>query len=51
MATHSFGPGATTPSNPYSGSPVWNHTYVVAAVRAGVIALALLATLALIVLS
>ena len=51
MATHSFGPGAPAPSNSYSGSPSWNHSYSIAALRAGLIALALLAVLALIVLS
>jgi hypothetical protein len=50
MATHSFGPGST-PSSSYSGSPAWNQAYVVAALRAGLIALALLAVLALIALS
>ena len=50
MATHSFGPGST-PSSSYSGSPAWNHAYVVAALRAGLIALALLSVLALIALS
>lgn len=50
MATHSFGPGST-PSNSYSGSPAWNQAYVVAALRAGLIALALLGVLALIALS
>jgi hypothetical protein len=48
MAMHSFGPGS---SNSYSGSPAWNSTYTVAALRAGLIALALLGVLALIVLS
>jgi hypothetical protein len=51
MATHSYGPGSTTQSNPYSGSPAWNHTYATAALRAGLIALALLGILLLIVLS
>lgn len=51
MATHSFGPGSPTPSKSYCGSPTWNHSYSVAALRAGLIALALLAVLALIVLS
>ena len=51
MAMHSFGPGTAGPSNSYSGSPAWNHSYSVAALRAGLIALALLAVLALIVLS
>jgi hypothetical protein len=51
MTTHSFGPGSATPSNSISGSPAWNHTYAVAAIRAGLIALALLAILLLIVLS
>ncbi len=51
MATHSFGPGTPAPSNSHSGSPAWNQSYGVAALRAGLIALALLAVLALIVLS
>jgi hypothetical protein len=51
MATHSFGPGPATSSGSISGSPAWNHTYAVAAIRAGLIALALLAVLLLIVLS
>jgi hypothetical protein len=50
MATHSFGPGSTAPSNSYSGSPAWSQSYSVAALRAGLIALALLAVLAVIVL-
>lgn len=51
MATFSFGPGSSAASKSYSGSPAWNHNYSVAAIRAGLIALALLAVLALIVLS
>jgi hypothetical protein len=51
MTTHSFGPGSSRPSNPYSGSPAWSHNYGVAALRAGLIALALLAVLAILVLS
>ncbi|WP_264992483.1 hypothetical protein [Mycobacterium montefiorense] len=51
MATHSFGPGTPAASNSYYGSPAWNHSYSIAALRAGLIALALLAVLALIVLS
>jgi hypothetical protein len=51
MATHSFGPGSRAPSNSYSGSPACNHSYSIAALRAALIALALLAVLALIVLS
>ena len=51
MATHSFGPGTPAASNTYSGSPAWNQSYSVAALRAGLVALALLAVLALIVLS
>jgi hypothetical protein len=51
MATHSFGPGSPAPSTPYSGSPAWSHSYSIAALRAGLIALALLAVLALIVLA
>jgi hypothetical protein len=50
MATHSFGP-RSTPSNSYAGSSAWNQAYAVAALRAGLIALALLAILALIALS
>ncbi|MEY8013674.1 MULTISPECIES: hypothetical protein [Mycobacterium] len=51
MATHSFGPGSQGPSSSYSGSPAWNHSHSVAALRAGLIALLLLAVLAVIVLS
>jgi hypothetical protein len=51
MATHSFGPRTSASPSPYSGSAAWNHAYSVAALRAGLIALALLAVLALIVLS
>jgi hypothetical protein len=51
MATHSFGPGSAAPSDSYPGSPAWNQSYSVAALRAGLIALALLGILALIVLS
>ena len=51
MATQSFGPGSSASSNRCSGSPAWNQAYSVAALRAGLIALALLAVLALIVLS
>lgn len=51
MAMSSFGPGAPAASHSYSGSPAWNHSYSIAALRAGLIALALLAVLALIVLS
>ncbi len=50
MATHSFGPGSRAASNSYSGSPACNHSYSVAALRAALIALALLAVLAIIVL-
>ncbi|WP_188112870.1 hypothetical protein [Mycobacterium simiae] len=50
MATHSYGPGSTPQSASHSGSPAWNHAYVIAFVRAGLIALALLGVLALIVL-
>ena len=51
MATHSFGPGTTASPNQYSGSAACNRAYSVAALRAGLIALALLAVLAVIVLS
>ncbi len=50
MATQSFGPGSPAASNSYSGSPACNHSYSVAALRAALIALALLAVLAIIVL-
>jgi hypothetical protein len=49
MTTHSFGPGSPAPSKSYSGSHGWNHSYGIAALRAGLIALALLAILAVIV--
>ena len=49
MTTHSFGPGSQAPSNSYSGSPACNHSYSVAALRAALLALALLAVLAVIV--
>jgi preprotein translocase subunit SecD len=51
MATHSFGPGSSAPSNSNSVSPAWSHSYSIAALRAGLIALALLAVLIVIVLS
>jgi hypothetical protein len=51
MATHSFSPVSPAPSSSYSGSPAWSHSYRIAALRAGLIALALLAVLAVIVLS
>ena len=51
MATHQFGRGSAASSGSYSGSPAWSQSYGVAALRAGLIALALLAILALIVLS
>lgn len=51
MATQSFGPGSSATPNRYSGSPAWNHGYSVAAMRAGLVALALLAVLAVLVLS
>ncbi len=50
MATHSFGPGSPAASNSFSGSPACNHSYSVAALRAALIALALLAVLAIIIL-
>ncbi len=51
MAMHLFGPRPSAPPNSYSGSPAWSHSYSVAALRAGLIALVLLAILAIIVLS
>lgn len=50
MTTHSFGSGSPAPSKSYCGSPAWNHSYSIAALRAGLIALVLLAVLAVIVL-
>jgi hypothetical protein len=54
MATHSFGPGlpASSPEAiaARSGSPVWNTGYGVAAMRASLISMALLAVLAVVVL-
>ena len=54
MATHSFGSGSPTPSNSQSDLPGWNHScqsYSTAALRAGLIAIALLVVLAVLVLS
>jgi hypothetical protein len=51
MAMQSFGPGSPAPSKSCSGSPAWNHSYSIAALRAGLIALVLLAVLAVIVLA
>lgn len=49
MAMHPIGPGPTASSDRYSGSPAWNHGYGIAALRAGLIALALLAVLVLLI--
>jgi hypothetical protein len=51
MATRQFGRRSAASSNSYSGSPAWSQSYGVAALRAALIALALLAILAVIVLS
>ena len=51
MTTHPFGSGSPAESQSYSGSAAWNQSYSVAALRAGLIALVLLAVLAVIVLS
>ncbi|GAB3009937.1 hypothetical protein [Mycobacterium bourgelatii] len=51
MATHSFGPGQPPRPSQYTGSPAWNSAYALAALRAGLVALALLGILALIALS
>jgi hypothetical protein len=51
MTTHPLGPGSPAQSKSYPGSPAWNSSYSIAALRAGLIALALLAILAVIVLS
>lgn len=51
MASHSFGtPPASQPSHWYASSSTCNRSYMLAAMRAGVIALVLLGILALIVL-
>ena len=50
MATHSFGPGSGASTTSYAGSPAWSHSYSAAALRAGLIALVLLAVLAVLVL-
>jgi hypothetical protein len=51
MATHSFGPGSGASTNSPAGSAAWSHSYSVAALRAGLIALVLLAVLAIVVLA
>ncbi|CAM3364101.1 hypothetical protein [Mycobacterium intermedium] len=51
MATHSYGSGQPPRSKTYDGSPVWNQAYALAALRAALVAVALLGVLALIVLS
>jgi hypothetical protein len=50
MATHSFGPRSGASSSSSSG-PAWSHSYSGAALRAGLIALVLLAVLAILVLA
>ncbi len=51
MATQPIGPrSAATPSQWYSDLPAWNRSYLLAGLRAGLIAVVLLAILAVIVL-
>ena len=51
MAPSSFEPQAATPASPwYGSSPTFNRSYLLAAMRAAVIAVVLLGVLALIVL-
>jgi hypothetical protein len=51
MATRQFGRESAASSSSYTGSPAWSQSYGIAALRAGLIALALLAILTLLVLS
>ncbi|WP_162835660.1 hypothetical protein [Mycobacterium kyorinense] len=50
MTTQPVGPQSATSSHWYSSSPACNRSYLLAGVRAGLIALVLLAVLAVIVL-
>lgn len=50
MTTQPIGPGPTPSSHRYANSPACNRAHLLAAVRAGLIALVLLAVLAFIVL-
>ena len=51
MASHPMGPGAVPPSEWNTSSNFYTHSHVMACLRAGLIALALLGVLALIVLT
>jgi hypothetical protein len=50
MTTQPVGPQSATPSHWHGSSPTCNRSYLLAGVRAGLIALILLAALAVIVL-
>lgn len=51
MATHRIGSLSAATSQPFSGSPACSQTYLMAGLRAGLIALVLLGILLVIVLS
>jgi hypothetical protein len=51
MASHPYGPGALPPTEWQTSSHVYTQSHAMACLRAGVIALVLLAVLALIILS
>jgi hypothetical protein len=51
MASHPLGPGAVPPSEWHTSAHVYTHSHLMACLRAGLIALALLAVLVFIVLT
>jgi hypothetical protein len=51
MASHPYGPGAVPPTEWQTSSHVYTQSHAMACLRAGLIALVLLAVLALIILS
>lgn len=51
MASHPLGQGAVPPSEWQSSAHVYTHSHMIACLRAGLIALALLGVLALIILT
>ncbi|MBY0440891.1 MAG: hypothetical protein K2Q25_01950 [Mycobacteriaceae bacterium] len=51
MATHRIEPFSAIPTHPFSGSSACSQSYLMAGLRAGLIALALLGILLVIVLS
>jgi len=51
MASHPMGPRAVPPSEWHTSAHVYTHSHLMACLRAGLIALALLGVLALIVLT